>query len=302
MKASHAFTLIKETPIRQSTGGYILVAVLGTMLLLSGLMAASSVFLRSALHGAHAADADVSMAGLTRSGLEITAYQLFIEKVPSRLVEGRRVRLTGATMIPTVTDEGGKLLVSVFSQAMDAEAAAAVVARVVALRGASRNDPIVASPSPNASTASVSQIKGPTNDAPPRKIQRGFQSVDQLRDLPGIKAADFNALSMMLTVFNPDGKVNIVTASEDVLHAIPGLANATVSEILARRRGADKVETERLQAMLGRAIDFTKIKSGPAYSLRIEVTTEAGVSRQIQAVVAASKSVDVPYYILDWRE
>lgn len=316
--------MTRAKPTRPATGGYILVAVLGVMLLLTGFMAAGSVVVRSALHGASADDEDLSMVGLTRGGLELTAYQLFVRKIPASSVDGRRIRFAGGTIAPRILDEAAKvdlngadpaLLAALLEHAgLDKGASNAVVAWIVELRGAGRNVPGgVATPTPfdvsNAATApdlaaiALSRQAGemaaqdqPVASAPRR---RGFQSVDQLRDAPGLTKAEFRLLAPRLTVYNPDGKVDIVTASRDVLAAVPGLTSAQVERILSLRGASTR---EELGAMVGTAAIYTKTTPGPAYAVRVDATARSALRGSLEAVVAPSNVPGSPYLVLDWRD
>ncbi len=299
---------------RGTRDGYILVAVLGVMLLLTAFMAGGSLLVRSALNSIKVGDDDVAVIGLTQGGMELTAYQLFVLKLPMSLVDGRRIRLAGGTIVPSIVDEAGKvdlngsdpnLLRSIFQAVgLDAGTAGAIVARIVAIRGATRG-PSAAAQAPPGSTAPPAYGYQPGAAAPPQsgeqKQLRGFLALDDLALFPDLTRDDRRTLDQILTVYNPDGKVDILTASPEVLGAIPGLSKAALAEILARRDGMTKDTVYALQAQLGAASTYTKTTSGPAYTVRIDAAAPSGRKKSIAAVVAASKSPNDPYYILDWR-
>lgn len=290
--------------------GYILVAVLGVMLLLTAFMAGGSVLVRSALDSAKVGDDDVAMTGLTQGGLELTAYQLFTMKLPASLVDGRRIRLTGGTIAPVITDESGKvdlnasdpkLLQAAFeATGLDSGSCAAIVKRIVAIRGADRNPS--AQPVAPASTGFAAPPPVVTPPDGEHKPMRGFQSLDELVLFDDLTPEDRSTLGRLLTVYNPDGKVNIVTASEQVLAVVPGLGRATLAVIIANRDRLTGPAVAALQSQVGaEASAFTKTTSGPAYTVRIDAAARSGRKKSIEAVIAASKSPNDPYYILDWR-
>lgn len=305
-------------------GGYILVAVLSVMLLLTGFMAAGSLVVRSALNTAKVGDDDVAMAGLTRSGIEISAYQLFVLELPPNLVDGRRIKLTGGTVRPAVIDEGAKIdlnasdpkvLQSLFeSVGIDQRSAMDAVTRLLALRGDAGKAQAGAPGSPGAtapqpgSQQQLSQSPQPqpqTSQAPgepQKKRRRGIQSLDDLSDFPEFTRDDIKALRPMLTVYNPDGKIDVLTASPDVLAVLPGLTKPRVEEILARRDSLTKETLQQLDSTLGDAKNFTKTDPGPAYSVHLEAVSEKGRKKIVDVVLAASKSANDPYYVLDWRD
>ena len=73
---------------------------------------------------------------------------------------------------------------------------------------------------------------------PEKKDQ--FELMDELLLIKGIDRAVFEKLSQYLTVYG-DGRVNINTASKEVLMAL-GMGESLVDKILAVRRGADGFE------------------------------------------------------------
>ena len=302
--------------VRPPTGGYILVAVLGVMLILTGFMAAGSLVVRSALDTARVGDADVPTLGLTRAGLELTAFELFVIKASPAAVDGRRLRFAHGTIATHLVDEGGKadlngsstkLLTSVFRSAgLDDGAARDLMSCIVDLRGPDQDEaaPDPAAQQPNAALPTSAEPQSPQpSQAPNAKPRpRGFQSVDQLRDCPNLTGEDFAAIAPLLTVYNPDGKINILSASEAMLRAMPDVSAADVEVILARRAdaNADKKAADDLMGLMKEAKAFGKTKPGPAYTVRIDATSATGRKKTIHAVIAASKSQSDPYYVLDW--
>lgn len=299
----------RARPRRDENGGYILVAVLGVMVILTGFLAAGSMLVRSALDTARVGDADTAAAGLTRAGLELAAYQLFVVKAAPDAVDGRRLRFAGGTIATRVVDEAGKadlnesdskLLTAVFRGAgLDDGAARALMACVVDLRGPDRNTEDTAPPQPQQGTPDT--VARPPDQATAQKPRpRGFQSVDQLRDCPDLTDEDYAAVAPLVTVYNLDGKINVLTASEEVLRALPGVSEADVEVLLARRGGADAKAADDLMSLMKEAKAYGKTVPGPIFSLRVDATAATGRKKTIHAVVAPSKSPSAPYYVLDF--
>ena len=309
--------------LRRRDGGYILVAVLGVMLVLTGFMAAGSLLVRSALDTVRVGDTDVAASGIARAGLELTAYELFVIQAAPTAVDGRRLRVAGGSFVAHLVDEGGKadlngsdskLLGSVFKAAgFDEGDANRLIACIVGLRGPDKTDPAQGQPQPGAprtpdastdlASAAQQQVSAGQAPAPPgadKPRLRGFQSIDQLRDCPDLTGEDYAAIAPMLTVYNPDGKVDIMTASPAMLHALPGLSEADVEVILARRvASADKKAADDLMALMKEAQAYGKTESGPAFTVRIDAVSATGRKKTIHAVIASSKSRAEPFYVLD---
>lgn len=314
--------------------GYILVAVLAVAVILTGLLAAGSILVRSAIGTARVEDADVATGGLLTSGIEIAAYQLAVLRIRPELVDGRSIRLTGGRVTPHVTDEAGKvdlnaadpkLLTGVMmGVGMDQATAAEVVARIVELRGppngaipdASGSTP-GASPAPqqNVGPAGVSPAQ-PTNGAQlgaspggdaqagnaPRK-RRGLQTVEDVGDIEGVRPEEMRLLRKRLTIYNSDGRLDIMTADADTLRSVPGMTKLKLEQLLAARDSGSEDAARDAQAALGGDLaSFTKVLPGPAYTVRIDAYEKSGRKKSAEAVIAASKSPNQPYYVLDWRE
>ena len=309
---------------RGGRDGYILVAVLAVAVILTGLIAAGSLVTRSALGTARVADADVASAGLLSSGVEIAAYQLAVRKIRPDLVDGRRIRLTDGVVTPHVTDEAGKvdlnaanakLLVGVLAGVgMDEATAATVVQRIVAMRGPTNGVFAGGSGAPgaNAPPAGASDVGGvqttglganaaPAGDRSPPK-RRGLQSVEDLRDIEGVRRDDMRLLRQRLTVYNPDGRLNIMTAAPEVLMAMPGMTELKLTQLLAARDAGPDAATAAQAALGGDLASFIKASPGPAYTVRVDAAENSGRRKSVEAVIAASKSPNQPYYILSWRE
>ena len=307
--------------------GYILGTVLAVAVILTGLIAAGSLVMRSALGTARVADADVASAGLLSSGVEIAAYQLAVLKISPDLVDGRRIRLTDGVVTPHVTDEAAKvdlnaaspkLLAGVLAgSGMEDGTVAAVVQRIVALRGPAngviadgeaapgsgaptsggRSPPGLAAVAPTTFGSSAPPAQG---NAPPQL--RGLQSVEDLRDIEGIRRGDMSRLRQRLTVYNPDGRVNVMTAPPDVLMSMPGMTKLKLTQVLAARDAGMEGAAAAQAALGGDLASFIKALPGPAYTVRIDAVEKSGRKRSVEAVIAASKSPGKPYYILSWLE
>ena len=300
------------TGVRGRRDGYILVTVLAIAVMLTGLLAAGSILVRSAIGTARVEDADVAAGGLLSSGMEIAAYQLAVLRIRPELVDGRRIRLTGGSVTPHVTDEASKvdlnaaapkLLVGVMEGVgMDQATAATVVARIVELRG----PPNGAIPDAGGQNAlGIAPPPGgnvPGADNAPMK-RRGLQSVEDVGDIEGVRREEVRLLRRRLTIYNPDGRLDVMTAEPDTLRSIPGMTTVKLAQLLAARESGSADAARDAQSALGGDLaSFTKVLPGPAYTVRIDADETSGRKKSAEAVIAASKSPNQPYYMLEWRE
>ena len=320
--------------VRGRHDGYILVTVLAVAVMLTGLLAAGSILVRSTIGTARVEDADIAAGDLLTSGIEIAAYQLAVLRIRPELVDHRSIRLTGGRVTPRVTDHAGKvdlntadpkLLTGVMmGVGMDQATVAEVVARIVELRG----PPNGSIPDAGGSTPGESPVPQqtggpagvglarPTNGAQlgassggdvqagntPRK-RRGLQTVEDVGDIEGVRPEDMRLLRKRLTIYNPDGRLDIMTADVDTLRSVPGMTKLKLEQLLAVRGSGSEDAARDAQAALGGDLaSFTKVLPGPAYTVRIDADEKSGRKKSVEAVIAASKSPNQPYYILDWRE
>ena len=294
---------------RDTDDGYVLVAVLSVLLVLAGLIASSSLVAQSALRGART-DADrTSLEGLLRGGLEMTAYQLFTLKLPAALVNGRSLRFGEGSVVPRLTDEGGKIDINTSASTvlagalreagLDAGRATELVARASALRGSASQDSADFAPPDAVAAAPAAQHGGPPSPSTPHRT--GFRSVADFVAFAGVDHEEAAALNAMLTVANPDGRVDVLTASRHILMALPEMSDALADSLIADRGESTADEAGRLKGTLDRQQAFIKFEPGPCYSLKLDARTASGHMASASAVIAGSKTPDDPFYTLQWE-
>ncbi|MCW6508825.1 type II secretion system protein GspK [Lichenifustis flavocetrariae] len=294
---------------RATSDGYVLVAVLSVLLVLAGLIASSSLVAQSALRSARV-DADrTSLDGLLRGGLEMTAYQLFTLKLPAALVTGRPLRFGEGSVVPRLTDEGGKIDVNASASAVlagafreagvEASRAAELAARITALRGSAPADNAGFAPPDAVSPAPATGSGTPPSPSGPRRT--GFRSVADFIAFTGVDHEEAAALNGMLTVANPDGKVDVLTASRHILMALPDMSDALADSLIADRGASTSDDAGRLKGTLDRQLDFIKFEPGPCYSVKLDARSASGHMASAGAVIAAAKTPDEPFYILQWE-
>lgn len=330
---------------RRSDDGYVLVATLGVMLVLTGLIAASSVLAHSVLRGARTDAAAERLDALLRGGLEMTAYQLFTLGHATAAVNGRAIRFDDGAVTPQVTDEGGLIDVNAASPALlagvlqaaglDRQAAAEIVQKAIAFRGtpnaglplahggggAQPQAPQAGAP-PAAATvapkpgaganAAGSDGGAPASDAPltpPDAVaspaatpaKTGFRIVAEFIAFAGVDRDEAAILSNLLTVMNPDGKLNVMVASRRALLALPDISDAAVDTLIADRRSATGAGLTAIKASLQKQKDMVKFEGGPCYRIHLTATDRQHRPASRDAVIAAGRSATDPFVILDWE-
>ena len=136
---------------------------------------------------------------------------------------------------------------------MDQATATEVVARIVELRGPINGSiPDAQTPGapppiggqnfgmpPSQGSAQAGGGNGPSANDAPRK-RRGLQTVEDVGDIEGVRREDMRLLRKRLTIYNPDGRLDIMTAEPDLLRSIPGMTKLKLEQLLAAREsGSD---------------------------------------------------------------
>ncbi|KQT60136.1 hypothetical protein ASG52_18635 [Methylobacterium sp. Leaf456] len=279
--------------------GFILVAVLGVMALLASLLGGTTVLVRAAFEGVQAKSDDLALDGLVRAGLDLAAYELYGLKLPPVLIDGQEIRLDAGTVTLSVTDEAGRIDLNGAAPALLAAAYRAVggrslqpevfAARVVAWRD--RYEPKDGQANLGAA------LRQPDGNARPHR-REGFRSIGELRWLPGLTAAEAEALAGLVTVNNPGGKVDVTSAPLPVLLALPGMQAPLAQQILALRRRPDG--PDRILPLLKAQGDFVATKGGAAHRIRLEARRGAGALRRAEAVITRAPSKLAPYFVVEW--
>lgn len=278
--------------------GFILVAVLGVMALLASLLGGTTVLVRAAFEGVQAKSDDLALDGLVRAGLDLAAHELYGLKLPPALIDGQEIRLDSGTVTLSVTDEAGRIDLNGAAPALLAAAYRAVggrslqpeefSARVVAWRDRYE---------PKDGAGAVAAPRPPDGGVRPYR-REGFRTVGELRWLPGLAAAEAEALANLLTVNNPGGKVDVTSASLAVLLALPGMQPPLAQQILALRRRSDG--PDRIMPLLKAQGDFVATKGGGAHRIRLEARRGAGAARRAEAVITRAPAKLAPYFVVEW--
>lgn len=288
--------------MRDGRDGFILVAVLGVMALIAALIGAVSLLVRSAVDGAGAGSDDLAFAGLTRAGVELAGHQLYGLKVPFDAIDGQQVRLDAGLVTLLVTDEGGRIDLNgaspallaglVRSAGLSALQPASFAARVVDWRDENNERSLGGAEAADYAVAGLDHR--PQNDA--------FRVVGDLQWLLGLRPGQAAALARLATVHNPEGKVNVLSASREVLLALPDITPPMVDRILTMRRTPTGSLAGDVMALLGGQRDVVKVEPGPSYRIRVEARLDAARAKSVEVVLTASRSDAALYHVLEWTE
>jgi general secretion pathway protein K len=286
---------------RSSRGGFVMVAVLGILVLFAGLLGALTLLVRTGVDSARIVVDDLEADALTRAGLELSAYQLFVLKQPAGGLNGQQVRLDSGTVTVEVASETGRIDLNHSDPALIASAYAAS-----GLKGMP----------PEAFAAVVTDWRDVDSDLQPLGAETGdyqsagldwgpqnddFRSVDELQWLPGVKRADVVVLARYFTVANPVGTVNLFDAPREVLAALPKIRPGLVERIIRLRANRTEQTAARLMELVPEQQAFVSTDAGTSFRLRLAIRPDRAPPRTIAAVIVADGTGKAPYRVVSWE-
>lgn len=277
------------------------------VLVFTGLLAASVSMLLTTVRpnydlsrlGADKATADALLEG----GLNAAAFLLFEAQEEADAVNGRRLSLETGSIRLAVRGDNGRidlngaerdllagLFESVGGQSLSSEDFAA---RIIDWRDEDNAAELGGAEHLDYENAGL-------EDMPPN---HRFRSVAELRYLLGLSAPDFARLHPHITVFNPDGKIDLSAASPAVLAAIPGLSPRDI-ERLAGTGGRTRQEgmgaTAVLDPVLNNYAHLIAMEPAKVYRIRIEARTRSGYRETAEAAIMAPADEGEPFRVLAW--
>jgi general secretion pathway protein K len=277
--------------------GMVLVTVLWAMALLSALAMAAAVSFRG-FSGVIALDRDrVQADALLTAGLEAAVGSIAgLEDAPIDDM-GTTTELSTGSVSAHLADEGGRIdigkapvemLAGAFrisgAPASEADSMAQAIAQWRKELLAERPGTAPAPPNSDAKKAEPGQI---------------FTNIRQLARVPGVAPERVAAAAPLMTVYGSE-TVNPLTASAEVLAALPGVDMGRATTFVQRRRELAG-DAAQLAATLGTAKDYLAIKTPPVLSVHLVARLSNGFKRAAHTVIVLMAKDSPPYRILVWN-
>jgi general secretion pathway protein K len=274
--------------------GFVLVTVLWLITLLSALAMAASMTFRG-FAGVVAVGWDRTQAQvLLAAGLEAAAHSVgALRGTPLDQLDISVALRTGSVRA-RISDEGGRIdigkapvevLAALFHSIGVPANQAEDIARAVA-EWRKRNTPAAA----------------PLPTAPARAADAGqtFTDIHQLLLIPGAAPEWVAAIAPLTTVYGSE-TVNPLTASAQVLAALPGTNAARITAFVQMRHRAP-ADMQQIAAMLGTAQSYLGVNAGPVVA-RVDLTARVGdgFTEGAQAVAVLMPGDSEPYRVLVWN-
>lgn len=278
-------------------GGFILVAVLVVLALLSGLVGAMSLVVRGAVEKAGLDAGRIAADGLIDAGVELAAYQLFALKRPVAEVDRQQIRFDDGVVRLGVSAEDGRININLADEALLAGAWTAAALgplpantfadRVIDWRDAD------ADVRPNGAEADAYGASLPPANRP-------FRSVAELGLVLGVTAQAASTLAPILTVSSGVRTVNPLNASPAVLNAVPGMSEATTGRIVALRQLGTDAARKSIDDVTSSLRDFIATTPSAAYRVRVEVRRDDQVVAQADVTIIRGVSPGAVYNTVGW--
>lgn len=301
--------------------GVILVAVLWTVALLAALAMATSVTFRE-FAGIVTIDRDRLRAeALLTAGLETAAGIMTRWPDERPLSESEMAfRLSTGQVRVRVTDEGGRIdigkapveVLASLLRRIGANNPDGIARAIVDWRTANGGAPPQTSKTPAATggqnpqaTAQNPQATGQNRantpgkggETPPNVMP--FTDIRQLLNVPGVTPDLVAAAAPYITVFGGE-KLNAVTASPQVLAALPGMDGDRIAGFVDARRNISR-DASQLIARLGGAQTYVVADGKKIASVVVQARVSDGYSAAAQAVIVLSPQDAQPYRVLAWN-
>jgi type II secretory pathway component PulK len=284
--------------IAQSDGfATLAVLVIGAMLAAS--VAAAMAVTQPALNYSRLSAQDVAAEALLDAGLAIAGHGLFFAGRQLAAASVSRERLDTGVVRMTAIDEAARVDLN----AADAE----LLARLYAVCGATampaeifaarvidwRDGDDVALPggAERKQYAAAAIAHAPRNGP--------LRTVSDLRFVAGLTDADIARLAPHLTVLNPAGGIDPVSASTTVLAALADLSPADLSRLVEARR-AGVADHAALLARLAAPSRHLLSQPSGIYRVRLAARTSSGFLAEAEAVIAGPGIAGDDIGVLGW--
>lgn len=286
--------------MRRMTGehGYISVVVLMVAGLLAALVAATMQVSRPTAAYARLNVDELQADALLRGGVAAAAYSLFVGRRDPVQFSGTVVPFaTGAVRLSARTERGRidlngspPVLLAGLFRAVDGRSMSAqqFAARVADWRDANGQLTPNGAELPQYREAGLAY--GPRNGP--------FQSVEELTLVLGMTAEDYGKLSPHLTIFNPEGTIDPLSASIPVLSSVPRMDPRQAQELVAALR-AEVPERRAQNRQLQRFSRFLSIEEAQVFRVTAEARLPGGYAKTVEAVIVQTDTPQL-FDVLAW--
>ena len=299
---------------RDLKNGVVLVLVLWAVALLSALAIAASASFRGFAAVISTSQDQSKANALLNAGLEAAAAvvgNLGDQPLTERAFD---IKLKTGAIRLRLSDEAGRIdinkapveVIAALLRAAGVDDAEIVAKAIDSARtrnnGAAPSQSNASAPAQNNAVASPPGVASSTQNAPSgggSSKPPAFTDVAQLRRIAGVTTDIVAAIAPLVTVFG-DEKVNAMTASGEVLAALPNVNRRQISAFLAARLSSPLSEGQG-KSLLGPASDFVNLqKKRSAASVDITARLVDGYTESASATIIVLPHDTLAYRVLRW--
>jgi general secretion pathway protein K len=264
--------------------GYITLAVLLMLGFLAALASTLLALARPAVDLVRIGADDLRLEGLLEGGVTAAGYLLFAAAHAPSKVDGMTLHFSAGEARLSVADEGGRIDINradpeLLAGLFEAVRASSMAPAAFAGRAVDWRDPDAEAAENGAEGgdyASAGLAYGPRN-AP-------FRSVEELRLVLGLSAADFDRLAPYVTVFNLSGMVDPFSAARPVLLAVPDVSKRDLKKLIAAHGAPPEVREEVLN-QLENFSDYFLFEPSGVYRVRVDAEIGGVGSEAVEVVL-----------------
>jgi general secretion pathway protein K len=280
-----------------ASGGFIVVAVLWILGMLSALAGIYAVFVINTAAGFAVHDDRLRAEGLVSAAIELTAYRQLA--APAGAARGRfSFQLGQANVAVEFQSEAARIDLNAAPKAL-------LVGLFVAL-GARHEDAEIYG---DRIIGWRTQANGQDEEAAPYRAARlgyaprggKFPHVNELslvRDLP--KGLVERALPFV-TVYSGRPQVNVLDAAPEVIAALPEMTPERLNALLSQRQALPG-NAEALLRVLGTAQNHVTTEDSKALRITVRATFESGRQASSEVVILIFDQGDLPFAVLSWQD
>ena len=305
-------TTVRRSPVaggqphREREGGFAVLLAIWVLILISLMAATLSAQTQSVTRVAQNRAELAAARGLADAGVAFGLAGLLDPVVANRWpADGRtrRIRYGGGTIEIHVQDEAGKLDLNaapielinglVHALGIDDAAGAGVTNGIEARRR------LYAAALSDADRAAASEDDTPLAAA----VQLPFAEVSELRLAAQIPQSVYERLRPFVTVYTNSARINLLTAPQIVLLALPGLHPDEIQAYVAARNALAAGQSDQTLPQISGVNKFAENGELKAVTITATATTESGAVFSREAVYTLSlERVRNPYTLLQWGQ
>jgi general secretion pathway protein K len=307
----------QRAPRQNTSGGFILVAVLWIIAALAILALIFSAYLANTAVFLSLNDDAIQSEALVFSSLELTAYQVSVPKPagpatgagPSGPAPPARgdfsFRLGRANVAVTFIPEAARIDVNLASPQLLANFFGVLGAqRQQAEQYVERIAGWTAKPKATSTFGAAQNNEEALYRAAGRSYSpRGgpFAHVDELSLVIDLPPALIERAKPFLTVYSGKSEIDVLDAAPEVIAAIPGMTPNLLNALAeARRTAADPQAVSRMLGGLPLQ-GVASIEGGDTYRVQVRIRYDNG-RQEASEVVILTGLTDKPYRVLSWRD